>query len=318
MTRVINGKTIPPVMIGTWAWGPGMVGSGMVFGKKYDEASLIDTFKIAHELGFNLWDTAEVYGAGASERLLARCISGLPDIIISTKHIPSPRYKEGSLEKAARGSLVRLGIDTIDLYWLHQPIRLRENITEAAALMDKGIIKSVGLSNANLSQIEEADGLLKTRGYRLAAVQNHLSLLSMGEEQQKIINWCEKQGAIYFGYMILEQGALSGHYDAAHPFPRVSMRGLAFSKSKFRKIQPLLDYMKTLADHYQIDPSQIPVAWSVSKNIVPIIGLTKVRHAQTKAKGVQNRLIPEENSKLEKLASDSGVICKGSWERNAR
>lgn len=318
MSKVINGKVIPPVMVGTWAWGPGMVGSGMIFGKKYDEASLISTFSTAYELGFNMWDTAEVYGAGASERLLARCITGLTDIIISTKHIPSPRYREGSLEKAARGSLARLHIDTIDLYWLHQPIRLRENISEAAELMDKGIIRSIGLSNANLSQIEEADDMLKKRGFRLAAVQNHFSLLSMGDEQQKIIRWCEEQGTIYFGYMVLEQGALSGHYDAIHPFPRISMRGLAFGKSKFRKIQPLLDYMKTLADQYQIDPSQIPVAWSVSKNIVPIIGLTKVRHAQTIAKGVQIKLTPEEIAKLEKLASESGVICKGSWERNVR
>ena len=183
MIRKINGKEIPPVMVGTWAWGPGMVGSGMIFGKKYDEASLIETFKTAYQRGFNLWDTAEVYGHGASERLLAKCIKGLPDVLVSTKHIPSPRYKEGSLEKAARGSLERLGIETIDLYWLHQPNCIKENFTEACTLLNKGIIKSVGLSNGNLSQIKEADDILKKNGYRLAAIQNHFSLLSMPEER---------------------------------------------------------------------------------------------------------------------------------------
>jgi aryl-alcohol dehydrogenase-like predicted oxidoreductase len=318
MIRRINGKEIPPVMIGTWAWGPGMVGSGMVFGKKYDEASLIDTFKSAYQLGFNLWDTAEVYGNGASERLLAKCIRGLPDILISTKHIPSPRYKEGSLEKAARGSLERLGIQTIDLYWLHQPIRIQENFTEAVALLNKGIIKSVGLSNGNLSQIKEADGILKKNGYRLTAVQNHFSLLSMPEEQRKIVKWCEQEGVLYCGYMILEQGALSGHYDAEHPFPAISMRGFAFSKGKFRKIQPLLDYMKNLANQYGVDSSQIPVAWSVAKNIVPIVGLTKVRHAETMDKGLQIKLTMEEVDTLEKLAEETGVVCQASWDRSSR
>lgn len=318
MIRKINGKEIPPVMIGTWAWGPGMVGSGMIFGKKYDEDSLINTFKTAYQLGFNLWDTAEVYGQGASERLLAKCIDGLPDILVSTKHIPSPRYKEGSLEKAARGSLERLGIKTIDLYWLHQPNRIQENFMEACSLLKKGIIKSVGLSNGNLSQIKEADEVLKKNGYRLAAVQNHFSLLSMTEEQKRIVKWCEEEGVIYCGYMILEQGALSGHYDATHPFPAISMRGMAFSKGKFKKIQPLLDYMKKLANQYEVDSSQIPIAWSVSKNIVPIIGLTKVRHAENMAKGVKVQLTQEEIATLEKLAAETGVVCQASWDKSSR
>lgn len=90
----INNKELSLCMIGTWAWGNGMNGSKMVFGKKYDKQQLIDTFNKAYELGFNMWDTAEVYGYGNSEKLLSECIKNKKNIFISTKHFPNKKYKK--------------------------------------------------------------------------------------------------------------------------------------------------------------------------------------------------------------------------------
>ena len=84
---------------------------------------------------------------------------------------------------------------------------------------------------------------------------------------------------IFFGYMVLEQGALSGHYDEKNPLPRFSYRGLVFRKKKFRKISKLLDFQRELAVQYDVDASQIPIAWAIAKGVVPIVGLTKKRHA---------------------------------------
>ena len=76
--------------------------------------------------------------------------------------------------------------------------------------------------------------------------------------------------------------------------------------------------MKKLAVQYDVDSSQIPIAWAVSKNIIPIIGLTKVRHAETMAKGVKVKLTTEEIETLEKIATDTGVICQASWDKSSR
>ena len=116
--------------------------------------------------------------------------------------------------------------------------------------------------------------------------------------------------------MILEQGALSGHHDAKHPFKKISMRGLAFPKKKFRKIEALIDYIRELGRKYEIDSSQIPIAWAIKKGVTPIIGLTSPSQAVALSDGVSVELTDEEMKKLEKLALASGVKAKGVWEKN--
>lgn len=310
---MIQNKEIPGYMIGTWAWGAGMNGSKMVFGKKYDEQDLEDTFCACMEQGLFLWDTAEVYGMGNAEKILGKCISKHSGVLISTKHQPNKKYKAGEVEKAIRGSLDRLGLKRIDLYWLHIPNAIKENISEMAECVKKGLIQEIGLSNCNVEQIKEAEKILKQYGLKLAAVQNHYSLLSM-ERQKEVLDYCAKNKITYFGYMILEQGALSGYYNVHKPFPLLSMRRLTFGKRKFRKIQELLDYQWELAEKYNVDVSQIPIIWAKSKGIIPIIGLTKEKYVKALVQGMKVELNQNEIEKLEWLAKESGVECKGSWE----
>ena len=228
----------------------------------------------------------------------------------------SKRYKKGKLEQSLNNSLSRLGVDSVDLYWLHQPFCLEENITEAVEQLKNGKIKSIGLSNCSLEQAQTADKLLRKHGFSLSAVQNHYSLLAMSTEQNELVSWCNKNNVIYFGYMILEQGALTDSYSSKRMFPIFSIRRMNFSKRKFKKIETLLNYQKKLADKYSVKPSQIPIAWSICKGIIPIIGLTKPEYAQALADGVKIQLENDEIDQLEKLAKQSGVVCKGSWETN--
>lgn len=313
MEYVINNKSVTPCMIGTWAWGTGNNGSKIVFGEETPEDKLKETFETAYFNGFNFWDTAEVYGMGTSEKLLGKCIEGKNDIVISTKHFPNKKYKNGENEKAIKGSLERLNIECIDLYWLHSPKSIKENMKELAECVKKGLIKNVGLSNCNVEQIKEADEVLKQNGTKLYAVQNHYSLLSM-ERENEILEYCKENNIIFFGYMILEQGALSGHYDEKNHFPFLSMRGLSFGKGKFKKIKDLLKYIKEIALKYNIDSSQIPIAWAISKSVFPIIGVTKSEHVKSLKQGISIVLTNEEINKLEELALASGVKCKGIWE----
>lgn len=300
------------IMIGTWAWGTGMNGSSMVFGRKQDPSILKQSFEKAVEYGFLNWDTAAVYGMGTCETLLGELIRGRDDIFISTKYMPGRNYKNGALLKSLDGSLSRLGRDSADLFWIHVPNNLALNLRDVIKPMRSGRIRSVGISNVSLEHIKKAERILSVNGLKLGAVQNHFSLLR--NDQQDIIDYCNSNGIKYYAYMVLEQGALSGHYNYVNHFPTFSMRNFSFPKKKFRKIEGLLTKMEELSEKYSVDPSQIPILWAIGKGAVPIVGITKPSHAEKLSKAMNTVLTAEEIIMLEKEASATGIRQQGVWE----
>jgi len=300
------------VMIGTWAWGPGFNGSKQVFGNNYDEEILRETFERAVNLGLTRWDTAAVYGMGSCEKLLGKFINGRDDIFISTKFFPDKKFREGALEKSFHESMTRLNLKSADLFWIHKPNNLTKNLQEAVPLLQDGRIRSIGISNVSLKDIRTAEDILSREGLSLGAVQNHFSLLR--NDQQPLIDYCNSKGITYYAYMVLEQGALAGRYNVTCPFPLLSMRRLAFPKSKFRKIESLLKLMEQTALKYNIDKSQIPVLWVIAKGAVPIIGITKPVYAERLAEALQVDLTPEEIEQLTSEAAATGIRQQGSWE----
>lgn len=304
-----NGKEI---LIGTWAWGSGYNGSSMIFGNKQDEKILTDAFNMAVKSGFLKWDTAAVYGMGSCEMLLGKLIKGNDDIYISTKYFPGKKYKHEALIKSYEESMERLGRKTADLFWIHVPNNLEENLKEAIPLIKDGRIGSIGISNVSLDHINLAEKVLSEENIKLGAVQNHFSLLR--NDQQNIIDYCNSKGIMYCAYMVLEQGALSGNYNAANHFPLFSMRNLSFPKSKFKKIEGLLNTMKEIADGYGIDRSQIPILWAMSKGAVPIVGVTKPKHVEKLASAINVSLTPEDIFRIEKEAAGTGIRQQGTWE----
>ena len=300
------------VMIGTWAWGPGFNGSKQVFGNNYDEEILRETFERAVNLGLTRWDTAAVYGMGSCEKLLGKFINGRDGIFISTKFFPDKKFRKGALEKSFHESMTRLNLKSADLFWIHKPNNLTKNLQEAVPLLQDGRIRSIGISNVSLKDIRTAEDILSREGLSLGAVQNHFSLLR--NDQQPLIDYCNSKGITYYAYMVLEQGALAGRYNATCPFPLLSMRRLAFPKSKFRKIESLLKLMEQTALKYNIDKSQIPVLWVIAKGAVPIIGITKPAYAERLAEALQVDLTPEEIEQLTAEAAATGIRQQGSWE----
>lgn len=300
------------VMIGTWAWGPGFNGSKQVFGNNYDEEILKETFERAVNLGLTRWDTAAVYGMGSCEKLLGKFINGRDGIFISTKFFPDKKFREGALEKSFHESMTRLNLKSADLFWIHKPNNLTKNLQEAVPLLRDGRIRSIGISNVSLKDIRTAEDILSREGLSLGAVQNHFSLLR--NDQQPLIDYCNSKGITYYAYMVLEQGALAGRYNVTRPFPLLSMRRLAFPKSKFRKIESLLKLMEQTALKYNIDKSQIPVLWVIAKGAVPIIGITKPVYAERLAEALQVDLTPEEIEQLTSEAAATGIRQQGSWE----
>lgn len=310
----LGNKKVSACMVGTWAWGTGMNGSKMVFGRKYDKEILRETFNLAVDKGFTFWDTAEVYGMGNSEKLLGEFMRGKNNVVLSTKHFPATKFKEGSMEKSLSDSVARLGISQPYIYWLHNANSYKENIQEIIKLKKAGKVNCIGVSNFTFSQIKDVSKTLEQAGMKIDAVQNHFSLLHYTPEQKNIVKWCNDNGVVYFSYMVLEQGALSGKYDANHRFPFLSNRNFVFGKSKFIQIAPLIELIKKLSAKYHIDSSQIPIIWAISKGTVPIVGLTKPEHVKKLSEGVKTKLSNEDINLLEITAQKTNVVINCSWE----
>lgn len=311
-----NTFKLPPCAVGTWAWGEGANGSKMVFGKSRDTAQLEAAFSSAVASGLTLFDTAEVYGMGSAERLLGGFIKQAGDskILVSTKHMPSKKYSAGEVRSALFGSLDRLGISRADIFWLHLPLNFRQNLNECIQLSEEGKIGIIGLSNFSLEQIIAADTLLREKGLRVGAVQNHFSLIRRDPEQLDILKWCRENNVPYFSYMVLEQGALSGKYDDEHPMKGFSMRSLLYNRGTLKKLRPLIDCLRETAEKYGAEPAQIAVSWAISKGTVPIVGITKPSQAIAAAEAKNISLSKDEIQKLESLADMSGIVSRGIWE----
>ena len=314
----LNKAALPKIAFGTWAWGSGMNGGGMVFGGTVDAAEIKKTFDAAQKAGFTVWDTASVYGLGSSESLLAECAGQSPDIIYSTKFTPIILRPKSAMEKALDNSLERLGQPCIDIYWIHMAENVKKWTKEIIPLVKKNKVKYVGLSNHSLAQLKTAQQILNDAGIPLSAVQNHYSLLYRASETTGILEWTRENDIPFFAYMVLEQGMLTGRYTAESPFPRFSSRGMRYPKSMLKKVKPLQEKIKAIAEAHQVEQSAVVMAWALSKDTIPLVGVTKERHLQAPVQAVGLTLLAEEIMTLEAVAGSAGVSTKGFWEQTLK
>ncbi len=310
-------KNLPKAALGAWAWGSGAVGGDQVFGIHLEEKDLKAVFDVAMAKGLCLWDTATVYGLGASEDILGHFIRSVKrdDVIVSTKFTPQiAAMYEDSMEKMAEKSCQRLGIEHIDIYWIHNPADVERWTPQLIPLLKSGKIRAVGVSNHNLSEIKRVNEILAPAGYQVEAVQNHFSLLNRSSEDSGILEYCRENKITFFSYMVLEQGALSGKYDAEHPFPAESDRGKSYNPILSR-LTELTSEMKQIGQKYGISTAQVGTAWAVSKGTLPIIGVTKASHVEDTAAAVNVTLTRDEIGHLEAVADQVGISTIREWEK---
>lgn len=225
-------KNLPKIALGTWAWGD--TTNGQVFGDQLTKDDLQPVVDAAMENGFTLWDTAYAYGAGVSESMLGDLLTKYPreSYQLSTKF--TPQMADGTdtaVEDMLNGSLKRLKTSYIDIYWIHNPADVEKWTPALIPLVKSGKVKRVGVSNHNLAQIKRVNEILGAEGIQISAVQNHFSLLYRSSEEAGIIDYCNEHDIDFFSYMVLEQGALSGHYDVNHPLPTGTARAAAYNDS---------------------------------------------------------------------------------------
>lgn len=310
-------KTLPKIALGTWSWGAGFAGADTVFGNHLTDDQREAVFSEAMTSGLNLWDTAAVYGMGSSETALGKLIRRYPReaLLVSTKFTPQIADPQATQPVSAmlEESLERLGVQAIDIYWIHNPFDVEKWTPALIPLLQSGKVKQVGVSNHSLSQIRRANEILNPAGFAVNAVQNHYSLLYRASEEAGILDYCHQNNIIFFAYMVLEQGALSGRYNPQNPMPQGSGRAETYNRV-LPQLEILTGAMKTIGDSRNASVAQVAIAWAIAKGTLPIIGATKVHHVQDAAGAINIALGAEEMALLERLAKEAGVDTRGAWE----
>jgi aryl-alcohol dehydrogenase-like predicted oxidoreductase len=300
--------SIPLLGVGTWAWGDRSTWGMGGYDADLTMASIEGAWDTSIDAGVTLFDTAEIYGGGESERIIGQMLSRdtgrAASVVLATKFMPSP-WKlnvRGALLKALRASLGRLGVSCVDLYQLHGPISLRSHAALAdalAAARDGGLVKAVGVSNYSVKETRSMAAELDKRGMRLATNQIEFSLLRRAPETGGLLGACADLGVVPLAYSPIGQGRLTGKYSAGHPPP--GKRN--FSNHPMETVDAVVDQLRTIGEkHGGKTPSQVALNWIIAKGAVPIPGAKSSTQAQENAGALGWRLDGDDVAVLDAAA----------------
>jgi aryl-alcohol dehydrogenase-like predicted oxidoreductase len=290
--------------LGAWQWGDRVVWQ---YGHGYGDAEVRQAFEASLEEGIRFVDTAEIYGNGRSERLLGQFLKDTDQpVLIATKFLPFPwRFGKAALLRALKGSLSRLGVESVDLYQIHGPSPLMSIDTMMDGLAEcvkSGMTRTVGVSNFGQTHMLTAYSALARHSIPLAANQVHYSLLNRTVEKNGVLARCKELGIRLIAYSPIEKGLLSGKYSVESPPP--GSRGRTYT-SLLPKIEPLLKLMTEIGqDHGGKSNVQVALNWVICKGALAIPGAKNAQQARENAGGLGWRLTDDEVAKLD-AASDA-------------
>lgn len=289
--------------IGNWSWGDLYFWGDRA---RYSVADSRAAFETSLAAGITLIDTAEVYGPWRAERLLGQFMreSG-HKVTIATKFMPLPyRLGKGSLRRALKGSLRRLGVERVQLYQMHWPsgpVAIETWMDAMAGAVEEGLIGAVGVSNYDVSQMRRAAEALDRRGVRLASNQVEYSLAQRNPEFDGLRAACAELGVKLIAYSPLSKGLLTGKYTPESPPPGLRRRALA---GRLGAVQPLVGLLKEIGQaHGGKTPGQVALNWTICKGTLPIPGARNARQAAENAGAVGWRLAEAELAALDESSA---------------
>jgi aryl-alcohol dehydrogenase-like predicted oxidoreductase len=277
------------------------------------EDDLIDRIvSLSLEGGINWFDTAEVYGNGASEKALSKALQAAEkkpgEVFIATKWWPMFRFAS-NISKTIDERIKALSPYPIDLYQVHQPWGFsgeRSEMTAMAELLNKKLIKSIGVSNFPAQMMKSAWETLDRKGVLLASNQVSYNLLDRRIESNGVMDLAKKLGISIIAYSPLAQGLVTGKF---HDNPEL-LKNIGFRKynSQFKpkgleKSRPVVMLVKKLAIRYNVTPSQIALNWLIHYHgdmVVAIPGATREIHIKENTGAMSFRLSEEDMARLDK------------------
>ena len=297
---------IAPLGVGAWAWGTTRLWG---YGKEYNRSDVGRAFRASMAEGVTLFDTAEMYGSGASERIIGEMLregafEGTP--VIATKFAPLPyRLSARSLLKAVDKSLERLGIETIDLYQIHFPnpiFKINGLMDALAETVKAGKVRRVGVSNYGADQMKRAHDRLASHGVSLASNQVEYSLLQRAPETNGVLEACRDLGVTLIAYSPIAKGLLTGKYGPGGDRPSGLVRriGRAFGAQNLKKIEPVLNILREIGEAHNKQPAQVALNWLITqRSTFPIPGAKNELQARQNAGALGWGMIGEEAEKLQ-------------------
>lgn len=308
--------TKPNVVLGTWAWGD----RDNYFGNHEDPKHFQAVYDQALKDGLDFFDTAYAYSQGSAETILGQLSHQTPrdQIMLSTKF--TPRMADDGTQPVQdmfRGSCARLQTDYVDYYWIHHDDDVEKWTPALIPLLQSGQVKHVGVSNHTLPEIKRVQAILGAAGFQLSGVQNHFSLLDRTSEKNGIIDYCHQQHLTFFAYMVLEQGALTGKYNAKHPMPAGSSRAAVYN-GQLGHLTTLVQTLQRIGAPHGLSAAETAMAWTIAKGTLPIIGVTKVPQVDAAAKAAKTRLSASDVTALDAVAATTQADTVGFWEPDYR
>src|SRR6266481_9272455 len=296
------------------ALGLGCMGMSYAYGPA-DEQESLQVLRRYLELGGNFLDTAEVYGPYKNEELVGRFLREVPrdNVVIATKFgfRIGPKGIEGvdsspaNVRRACEGSLRRLGIETIDLYYQHRvdpKIPIEETVRATAELVSAGKVRTIGLSEAGPETIRWA-----AKVHPIAALQSEYSLWSRDVEVNGVLATCRELGITFVPYSPLGRGFLTGAIQKLEDLDPSDWRRTnpRFGEKALQENLKLAATVKELAREKGATPAQLALAWVLSqgKDIVPIPGTKRVRYLEENMDALRVNLTESDRKNIaERLA----------------
>lgn len=296
--------------------GFGCMGMSEFYGEQNDAESL-KTLERAFELGVTLYDTSNVYGRGHNEQLVGQFAKGKRDkLVICSKFgvVRDPSGPLGStydrgidnspayMRRCCEESLSRLGIDTIDLYYVHRTdpaVAIEETAGALAELIREGKIRSYGLSEVTADQFRRAHAV-----HPVAALQSEYSLWNR-EPELDVLPACKELGITFIAYSPLGRGFLTGAIHNAKELKADDFRLSLprFQGENFDRNQALVEQVKAFAVEKACTPGQVALAWLYYRNqdIIPIPGTKRIKYLEENVGAVGVKLSQADLDRLEEI-----------------
>jgi aryl-alcohol dehydrogenase-like predicted oxidoreductase len=308
----MNRRTLGPAGPQVSEIGLGCMGMSAFYGAT-DEGEAVATIHRALELGCCFLDTSDMYGPHTNEQLVGRAIEGRRDeVFLATKFgikldlnppIPPPRRSvDGSpayVREACEGSLRRLGVDHIDLYYQHRvdpKIPIEETVGAMGELVDEGKVRYLGLSEAAPETIRRAHA-----AHPIAAVQTEYSLWTRDVEHE-VLPTLEELGIALVAYSPLGRGFLAGRFASSEELDEGDFRryGPRFTGENMEHNRTLAERVKELAAAKGVTPGQLALAWVLSRgeHVVPIPGTKRRAYLEENVAAAEIQLDADDSERI--------------------